>query len=475
MISAQRVASTGLAIADAAIDALSASLTGDILLPNHPDYDQTRAIWNAGIDRYPALIARVVNADDVIAAVNFARAHDLLVSVRGSGHNAAGFAVADGALMIDLSLMKRVVVDPEARVAVAEAGARLGDLDAATQAHGLAVPAGTISDTGIAGLTLGGGMGWLMRKYGLTIDNLLAVEIVTADGRLLVASQTENADLFWGVRGGGGNFGVVVSFAYRLHPVGPHVLAGFVVYPIAQAREALQHSRDFMATAPDDLTVFNVLMTAPPAAPFPPELQGKPVLAVAMAYAGPIEEGERVVAPLRACGTPALDLVGPIPYTVWQSLLDESAPYGLHHYNKAHYLTGLDDDAIDVALDYFADVTSPLAQLHIGAVGGAVARVPADATAFAHRDAPNVFWLMNMWPPDGDAERQVAWTRSFWQAMRPFSTGGAYVNAIGDEGRDGIRAAYAPATYERLVALKRTYDPTNLFRLNQNIAPDAAP
>ena len=471
MVIAQRTAPTESGLDDAAIDAFKQSVSGDLLLPGDPGYDDARAIWNAGVDNYPAFIARVANAADVAAAVTFARTHDLLLSVRGGGHNAAGFAVADGGLMIDLSRMKRVVVDPEARIALAEAGARLGDLDAATQKFGLAVPAGTVSDTGIAGLTLGGGTGWLMRKHGLTIDNLLAVEIVTADGQLRVASAVENPDLFWGVRGGGGNFGVVVSFAYRLHPFGPLVLAGLVVYPIAQARAALQHSRDVMATAPDELTVFNILMTAPPAPPFPPDLHGKPVLAVGLAYAGPIADGEAVVAPLRRFGAPALDLVGPIPFTAWQRIADASVPYGLHHYNKAHNLTGLEDDAIDTVLAYFAETSGPLAQVHIGAITGAVARVPADATAYAHRDAAYVFWLMNMWGPGEDAERHVAWTRSFWQAMRPFSTGGAYVNAIANEGEAGVRAAYAPATYERLVALKTKYDPANLFRLNHNIRP----
>ncbi len=460
-----------MTINETAVRGLAARFRGELLGPGDVGYDEARRIWNGAIDHRPALIARCTGTEDVAAAVDFARESEMPVSVRGGGHSVAGHSVCEDGLMIDLSNMKGIAIDPEACTAHAEAGLTLGELDRATQEFGLAVPAGQISTTGIAGLTLGGGIGWLMRKHGLTVDNLLSAEVVTAEGRVVMASEEENEDLFWGLRGGGGNFGIVTSFEYRLHAVGPMVLGGFLIYPLKRAREVMRYCRDFMNIAPDELTTFNVLLSAPPQDPFPPHLQGRPVLAVALVYAGAVEEGERAIRPLREFGSPELDLVGPMPFTAVQSMLDETAPAGLHHYNKAHYLRGLDDEAIETLLARFPDGAAPMAHILIPRLGGAVARVPSEATAFAHRDAPYLLWIVNMWADPAESEQNVAWTRGIWEAMRPFSTGGVYVNALGDEGHERVRSAYGAAHYERLVTLKNRYDPTNFFRLNQNIKP----
>ena len=460
-----------MAIRTANRQGLKENFRGELLGPADEAYEEVRKVWSGAIDRHPVLIARCTSAQDVITAVDFARGNGLLVSVRGGGHSVAGHSVSEGGLMIDLSPMKGIEIDPGSCTARAEAGLTLGEFDRATQEHGLAAPAGQISTTGIAGLTLGGGTGWLMRKYGLTIDNLLSVEIVTADGALLKASAEENSKLFWGVRGAGANFGIVTSFEYRLQPVGPMVLGGFLIYPVERIKEAMRFSRDFMAQAPDELTTFNVLFTAPPLDPFPPQLQGWPVLAVAPVYAGPIEEGKRVIRPLREFGPPELDLVGLMPYTALQSMLDETAPAGLHHSNKAHYLQEPTDQTIETLIERFATVPSPMAQVLLARMGGAVARVPEEATAFGHRDAPYLLWIVNMWTDLAQADANIAWTRSTWEAMLPWGTGGTYVNALGDEGQERVRSAYGAANYERLVALKNEYDPTNFFSLNQNIQP----
>lgn len=424
------------------------------------------------IDRRPALIVCCATVEDVRVGLAFAREHDLPVAVRGGGHNVAGFGTCDGGVVLDLSPMKGIAVDPEARTARVEAGCLLSDLDRATQVYGLAVPAGQISHTGIAGLTLGGGLGWLMRQHGLTVDNLLAVELVSAEGEPLRASAAENADLFWAVRGGGGNFGVVVAFEYRLHRVGPTVLGGLLVYPIAQAREVLRHVRGVMAAATDELGLVATVTTAPPAAPFPEALWGRPVLALGLCFAGKIAAGERVVAPLRAFGAPALDLVGPMPYVALQAMSDPAAPHGRHYWEKAGYLAALPDAAIDAFLARTAVPTSPFCGVQLQAMGGAVARVAEGATAFAHRDAPWMFTAVGAWSGDDpEAGRHIGWARGFAEALAPWSTGGVYVNALGEEGADRVRAAYPPATYARLAAIKATYDPGNVFRLNQNIVP----
>jgi FAD/FMN-containing dehydrogenase len=444
-------------------------LEGEVLYPHSPGYDSARRIWNAGIDRRPGLIARPRTAGQVTAAVRYARGAELPLAIRGGGHSVAGHSVLDGGVMIDLSGMKRVKVDPKRRVASVEPGVLLGELDAATQEHGLAVPAGTISHTGVAGLTLGGGLGWLMRKHGLTIDSLIGVELVTADGSLLRASEDENTELFWAIRGAGANFGVVTEFEFRLHEVGPTVLGGMLVYRVAQAAEMLRAARDLVADAPDELTTFFVLLTAPPHPPFPQELWGQRVLVVSPAWCGPLEEGEREIGRLRAVAEPALDLVGPLPYLALQSMIDETAPHGLHHYNAAEMLGDLGDAAIDAVVGAFEHVTSPRSHLILSQMGGAVGRVAVPATAFAHREAAYTLWILNMWEPSDESPRHRRWTRATADAVRPFAMGGAYVNALGDEPQDRVRLSYGP-NWDRLVELKRRYDPENVFRRNANVS-----
>ena len=460
----------GAAFDDAALAALDRDLAGDLVTPGHPGYAAARRVWNGMVDRYPAAIAYCTGVVDVVAGIAFAREHGLPLAVRGGGHSVGGASVCVGGLVLDLSPMKGVQVDPARRVARAEAGLLLGELDRATQEYGLAVPAGQVSHTGIAGLTLGGGTGWLMRTHGLTVDNVLAVEFVTADGEFLRASETEHPELFWALRGGGGNFGVVTAFEYRLHPVGPLLLAGVILYPMEQAHEVLRFSRDFIATAPDEVNLVNVFLTVPPAPTFPAHLHGQQVLAVGVNYAGAIEDGERVLAPLRAFGAPAADMVGPMPYVALQSMIDAAAPHGLHYWEKAGVLRTIDDAAIATLIEEAKKATSPMSQAIVAWFGGAASRVPGDATAFAHRDVPAMFWIVATFP-GGDPAPHAAWARDFAAALKPFGGDGVYVNTLGSEGSSRVREAYPAATYDRLVAAKNRYDPTNLFRLNQNIAP----
>jgi FAD/FMN-containing dehydrogenase len=462
------VVDTGLA--EAAVQQFKSSLRGALLLPGDVGYDQARRVWNGMIDRKPALIARCAGVADVMAGVNFARTQRLALSIRGGGHNVTGNAVCDDGLMLDLSPMKGIRVDPAHRTARAQAGLTWGEFDHETQAFGLAVTGGQISTTGIAGLTLGGGIGNLMRLCGLSVDNLLSVDVVTADGRLVTASASENEDLFFGVRGGGGNFGVVTSFEYRLHPVGPIILGGMALYPAAMARELLAFFRDWAGSAPDELTATLAFLTAPPA-PFVPEhLHFQPMIGVLVCYAGSPEEGMQVVAPLRAFAQPAVDLIGPVPYTVVQQMLDGSAPWGMHVYLKSAHLTGLPDAAIDTIARHASAMTSPFSVIPISPLGGAVGRVGEHDTAFGHRGTAFDIQIFGAWTDPAEHDRHVAWVRDFSAALRPF-THGVYVNELGSEGDERIREAYNPATYERLVALKTKYDPENLFRLNQNIKP----
>jgi FAD/FMN-containing dehydrogenase len=436
-------------------------LSGDLILPDHPEYEAERKVWNGMVDKRPGLIARCASAADVIAAVDFARDHALLVSVRGGGHNVAGSAVCDGGLMIDLSRMNGIRVDPERRVARADAGLNLGEFDAATQAFGLATTMGINSDTGISGLTLGGGFGKLGRKFGLACDNLLAADVVTADGRLLTASASENPDLFWGIRGGGGNFGVVTAFEFQLHPVGPTVLAGSVLYDYAQAREALRFYYEFSSTAPDELSADAVLMTAP---------SGERLFCISVCYNGALDAGERVLEPLRAHGAPLEVQIGPIPYLQVQSAGDSIFPRGRRYYWKAQFLREISEAAIESLLQAYASAPSAMALAVLQQVGGAIARLAPSETAYAQRDAAYDCFPISIWEDPAEDEANIRWARELWAAMRPFSTGGVYVNNLGDEGDDRIKAAYG-GNYERLVALKTRYDPTNLFRLNQNIRP----
>jgi FAD/FMN-containing dehydrogenase len=455
----------------AALADLARSFRGELIAPDHPAYEEQRRVWNGSIDRRPALIARCTSAADVIAAVEFARRSGLPVAVRGGGHSFPGLSVADGALLVDLGQMKDVRVDPEARTVQVQAGALLGELDAATQAHGLAVPAGIVTHTGVAGLTLGGGIGWIMRKFGLTIDNLLSVQLVTADGERVCASETENADLFWGVRGGGGNFGIVTDFEFRAHPLGPDVFAGTVFWPIEQAVEVLRFYRDWLADCPDELMTIGVTRRAPALPVVPPELVGKHVVAIAACYAGPVEDGEKVLKPLRSFGSPVLDVCAPKPFVVHQQMFDPSFKPGWWYYVKACDVAELNDDVIDTIADYGRRISSPISSIALWQMGGAVARVGDDETAFHGRGAGFTFNINgNSYTADGfEEERQ--WARDYWSALAPHHTS-VYVNFLMEEGEERIRQAYGAPKYERLKALKRKYDPHNLFRYNQNIRPD---
>ena len=451
--------------------AFQSQFRGQVIQPGDEAYESARRVWNGAIDRRPALVARATGVADVQAAVRFARDHGLPLAVRGGRHNVSGSAVCDGGVVLDCSPLKGVWVDPAARTARAQAGLLWGELDRETQVFGLATPGGIISHTGIAGLTLGGGLGWLMRKHGLAADNLLSADVVTAEGECLRATEREHADLFWGLRGGGGNFGVVTSFEYQLHPVGPIVLAGVILYPAAQAREVLGSYREFIASAPDELTTIAVLRRAPPAPFFPPSVHGQPVVVIGACYAGPVNEGERAVAKLRRFGEPLVDLIRPTPYVAHQALLDATAPHGLSYYWKSEYLPPLNDPMIDTLVEHAWRAATPESYTIMFHLGGAVGRADPEASAFEDRHAAHAVVIDAVWSEPGLASACIAWTRDFWDAVRPQATGRIYVNFLGEEGQDRVRAAYGAAKYERLRALKRTYDPTNLFQLNQNVAP----
>ena len=447
------------------VEAFQTSLRGALLRPGEAAYETTRMIPNGMIDRRPALIACCTGVADVCACVRFAQEHALLVSVRGGGHSVAGAAVCDGGLMIDLARMQGVRVDLARQTVRAEGGTTWGGLDHETQAFGLATPGGVVRSTGIAGLTLGGGHGFLMRSYGLACDNVRAMDLVVADGRFLTASATEHAELFWGLRGGGGNFGIVTSFEYQLHPVGS-LLAGLLIYPLGQAREVLRHYRELTSTAPDALGTIAALATLP---------DGTPAVVLIVAYNGRIEDGERLLHPLRTFGPPLADQVGPMSYMALQSISEHFNPPGLRNYNRSDYLQALSDDAIATMVEHFATVPTPQTHIVIEHLGGAVRRSGPDDTAVAYREAPYNMLTVGIWEnPVADAQN-IRWARALWERMQPFSAGGAYINYMGDEGEDRVRAAYSPAKYERLVGLKNRYDPTNMFRLNQNIKPTVPP
>lgn len=454
---------------EAAVEEFKSSLRGELLLAGDSGYDEARALWNAMIDRRPALIARCAGVADVIRSVNLARDHGLLVSVRGGGHNIAGKAASDGGLMIDLSPMNEVRVDPAARTARVGPGATLGDVDHETQAFGLATPLGINSTTGIAGLTLGGGFGWLSRKYGFTVDNLLAADVVTANGELVTASETDNSDLFWGIRGGGGNFGIVTSFQFQLHPVGPEVLSGLIVYRFEDAGNVLRHYRSFVAQAPDDLSCWAVLRKAPPLPFLPEEVHGTEVLIIAVLHAGDMKEGERLLRSLREYGDPIADVVMPHPYAGFQQAFDPLLTPGARNYWKSHNFSELSDGAIETILEYVGRLPTPHCEIFVAQLGGAASRIAADATAYPHRDAAFVLNVHTRWEDAAQDEECIAWAREFADATTPLATGGVYVNFI-SEGEERVRAAYG-ANYDRLVELKNRYDPTNLFSLNQNIKP----
>ena len=463
---------TALRLPESAISALGASLRGDLIRPLDPGYDRARTIWNGMIDRRPALIARCHNAADVIQAVDFARAHNILVSVRGGGHGVSGNAICDGGVVVDLSQMTSIEVDTRQRTVRAEAGALLGDLDRETQAFGLAVPAGTVTETGIAGLTLGGGLGWLMRKHGLTCDNLIGVDMVTAAGELIHANDSTHPELMWGLRGGGGNFGIITAFEYQAASVGPTVLAGFVLHPIDQAREFMAFYGGYTAQAPDELTTIGVIRIMPPVSSVPRELHGVRVAGTGVCYVGDPDEGERVLQPLRDFGSPLSDTIATTRFVDHQAALDQGVPAGLHYYEKSENLPGLTPDLIDTLVEHGSNVKSPYAFVGLFQLGGAVGRVDEPSTAYTNRDAAYSLVISSGWDDPAQTDTHVAWVRTFWNAIQPFSTGGAYINFMShDEGQDRVIAAYGPEKYQRLVDLKNTYDPTNLFRLNQNIKP----
>ncbi len=461
-----------MALPSETVNQLRGRLRGALHLPSDPGYEQARTIWNAMIDRRPALIVSAAGAADVIVAVRFAREHKLPLAVRGGGHNIAGNAVCEGGLMLDLSPMKSVRVDPAARTARVEPGVTLGDFDREAQAFGLATPVGINSTTGVAGLTLGGGFGWISRKYGLTIDNLLSVDIVTADGSLMKASEHENEDLFWAVRGGGGNFGVVTSFEFRLHPVGPEVLSGLIIHPISKATELFGAYRKFVAKAPDELTCWVVLRKAPPLPFLPPEVHGTEVMVLALCYVGDLEKGRKAVAPLQAAAKPIADVVGPHPFAGWQTAFDPLLTPGARNYWKSHDFVQLSDGLIRVLLDFTGRLPSPDSEIFLGQLGGAINRVPAKATAYPHRDIEFVMNVHTRWNDPGQDQMRVAWSRQLYDAVAPHATGGVYVNFMPEDEAQRVRTgAYGP-NYERLVKAKQKYDPDNLFRLNQNIRPE---
>lgn len=470
----ESTAGNRIVLPDNIIREFEAGLSGRLVRRNDENYDEYRAVWNGMVDKRPALIARCTTENDVLAAINFARRHNLLIAVRGGGHNVAGTAVCDGGLVIDLSPMTHVTVDPEARTARAQGGATIAHLDAATQAYGLATPMGVVSETGIAGLTLGGGLGWLRRKYGLSSDNLVAARIVTADGRVLTASQTENPDLFWGIRGGGGNFGIVTEFEYRLHPVGPEVMFVFVLYHGSKTRAVLRKYRDYCATAPDEISSLVSCGTVLPEARFPAEIHGEPYVLIAACYAGPVEAGARELQPLREFDAPMADFSGPLLYTDVQKIFDEDYPNGFHYYWKSLYLNSLDDQVIERVATWVGKFPSPLSTVDIWHMGGAVSRFGAEDSAIGTRNAPYLVAVESNWEPSGDDVANVAWTRVCIEKLRAFSDGSQYLNFPGfyEDGDETMRATFGNQ-YERLVVLKNKYDPNNFFRLNQNIKPGA--
>ena len=452
---------TETALEKTAVEDFQASLRGALLRPGEAGYDEARSIHNGMIDRRPALIARCAGVADVLAGVRFARGHELLMAVRGGGHGMPGYAVCEGGLMLDLSGMNSVHVDPAHRTVRAGPGVTWSAFDHETQAFGLATTGGVVGSTGIAGLTLGGGHGFLMRRYGLACDNLQSADVVTADGRWVRASATQNEELLWGLRGGGGNFGVVTSFEYRLHPLGT-MLAGMVIYPFEKAKAFLRLYREVTSTAPDELGSLVALGTLP---------DGTAAAVLLVGYTGPLADGEKLLRPLREFGPPLADQVGPSPYAALQGISEHFNPRGHRNYLKTNYLRDLSDDAIDIMVERYRSVPAPFTHIVLEHMGGAVSRMEQQATAYNYRDAQYNFLVVGMWADAAQDAPAIAWVRNLWQALQPFSTGNIYVNYESDVGVDRVQAAYGAAKYERLVALKNAYDPTNFFRLNANVTP----
>ena len=446
--------------------------TGELVTPGDSTYEQARRVWNGSVDCWPAAVARCRDREDVAAVIDGAARLELPLSIRGGGHSVAGHSTCDDGVVLDLSPMRRVAIDPRTRRARVAGGALLGDLDRAAQEHGLAVPAGQVSHTGVAGLTLGGGVGYLMRPLGLTIDSLRRASVVSAAGERVTASEEENPDLFWALRGGGGNFGVVTEFEFDLHEVGPIIYAGVLVFPLERGGEILRASRALMATAPDELTIHEVLITLPHHPPFPPELQGTKAAMLVVAHLGAEEQARADVAPLRELG-PSFDLLGGMPYLALQTMIDEDTRHGLGHYSKSHWLAGFDDELVDVLVERLGRATSPMSHLITARMGGAIEQVPAEATAFRYRSASNLLWAIGLWEDASDpGHEHRAWVNDVMEATAPFGTGAGYVNAIeGDEDGARVRDAYGEDTFARLRQVKRRWDPENVFRLNANIPP----
>ena len=457
----------------AEIQSLHETLRGPLLFPDDADYDEVRRIHNAMIDRRPCLIARCAGVADVIALVRFARERNLPVSVRGTGHNVAGTCVCDGGMMIDLSQMKGIHVDPAARTARVEAGVTWAEFNHELHPFGLAATGGFVGTTGVAGLTLGGGLGWMVRKHGLALDNLLSADVVTADAQFLVANPTENRDLFWGIRGGGGNFGIVTSFEFKVHPVGT-VFAGLVLHPLSQGRDALRHMREFEDTSPQDFTNSAVIFNPPAGLPVPEILHREGIVGLGGVYVGALEDAERILHPLRSFGPPVADTFQPMPYRAAQTMADFLWPRGSYNYWKSSYLKALTDDAIETILKFVSIAPSKRTVVVIEHNGdGAIEHVRDDETAFPHRHLPWDILVTAVWTNASESDANIRWTIEFWEAMRPYLSDAVYVNYLGEEGQDRVRAAYG-TKYERLVALKDKYDPTNFFRMNQNIKPSGA-
>jgi FAD/FMN-containing dehydrogenase len=456
---------------EAALAELQAAWRGEIVGPEHPDYDLHRKIWNGSFDRRPALIARCAGVADVIQAVQFGRRTDLPVAIRGGGHSFPGLSVADDALLIDLGPMKGVRVDPAARTARVQAGVLLGELDKETQAFGLAAPSGIVTHTGVAGLTLGGGIGWIQRKHGLSVDHLRSVDVVTADGELLKASADENEDLFWGVRGGGGNFGIVTEFEFDLVPLGPTVLAGPIFWAMEDSPEVLRFYRDWVADAPDELMTIVIHRKAPPLPFVPQNLHGKPVVMVACCWVGDLDEGERFIRPLREFGNAVADVCVPKPFLTHQAMFDPSFVPGRWYYFKSCDVPALTDEIIDITVEHSLQIKSPMTSFPIWQMGGAVSRVGENETAFGGRNAVFTYNIGASTETAEGFDEEREWVRTFWSALEPWHET-VYVNFLGDEGQERVRTAYGAEKYDRLKTLKRKYDPDNFFRINQNIPPD---
>ena len=455
-----------------AIESLRQALRGDVCLAQEAGYDEARTIWNAMIDRHPGAVVRCRGASDIMRAVQFAGEHGLLLAVRGGGHNIAGNAVCEGGLLVDLSPMRSIRIDPARRTARVEPGVTLGEFDKEAQSFGLATPLGINSTTGVAGLTLGGGFGWLSRKFGLAADNLISADVVTAEGKLVQANATENSDLFWALRGGGGNFGVVSSFEFRLHSVGPMVLSGLIVHPLAQAKELLASYRQLASRAPDELTVWVVLRKAPPLPFLPAEVHGKEILIFAVCYTGDEDDGKRALAPLRALGEPIADVIGMQPYVAWQIAFDPLLTPGAYNYWKSHNFMELSNGLLSTLTSYAARLPTQDCEIFIGQLGGATSRVGVDSTAYPHRNANFVMNVHTRWREPVDEQRSIEWTRKLFAEAAPHATGGVYVNFMPEDETDRVSSAYG-TNYARLAALKAKYDPDNLFRLNQNVPPSA--